>query len=302
MKKSFYLFAAAAMALSTNAYAQVEITADTEIDSPAEWTGYSDENGTMIVNATVTITNPVVNYCAFAYVNGEPVILGGNAKIKFHDTPETDAITLEDAAAEAWDNYVSDINGNLTTAIPYHFIVQGEGNEIYLDSRCTLGGTITGDGNLTIYMSENDILDCTFYETGVDAEGNPTFNGAYALTEFTGTLYIKALDGYKCDTIWTGDAYPGRNATGTFNANNVYNIIPHTMDVTALNKPVITRTTQTGTAHASYPLIHGAATVKVPDGAYFFAKSNRILFTSFWRSYTSVSPPGLSVLWRWISM
>ena len=273
MKKSFYLFAAAAMALSTNAYAQIEITADTDIDQPADWTGNSDENGTRIVNATVNITDPVVNYCAFAHVNGEPVILGGNAVVKFHDTPETDAPSAEDIINSGFDAYMSDINGNQLTAIPYHWVIQGEGNEIYLDSRATLGGTITGDGDLTIYMSDNDVLNCTFYETGVDADGNPTFNGTYALTEFTGTLYIKALDGYKCDTIWTGDAYPGKNASGTFNANNIYNIIPHTMDVTALNKPVITRTTQTATAHVSYPLIHGAATVKVPDGAYFFAKS-----------------------------
>lgn len=272
MKKSFYLFAAAAMALSTNAYAQFEISADTDIDSPADWTGYSDENGTMIINATVNITDPVVNYCAFAHVNGEPVILGGNAKVKFHDTPETDAPSAEDIINSGFEAYMSDINGNQLTAIPYHWIIQGEGNEIYLDSRATIGGTITGDGDLTIYMSENDILNFTFYETGVDADGNPTFNGAFALTEFTGTLYLKQLDGYKCDTVWFGDAYPGRNATGTFATTNVYNYIPHTMDVTGLNRPVITRKTQTATAHMALPQIIGAAEVRVPSGAYFFPK------------------------------
>lgn len=273
MKKSFYLFAAAAMALSTNAYAQFEISADTDIDSPAEWSGFSDENGTMIVNATVNITDPVVNYCAFAHVNGEPVILGGNAKVKFHDTPETDAPSAEDIINSGFEAYMSDINGNQLTAIPYHWIIQGEGNEIYLDSRCTMGGTITGDGDLTIHMTENDLLNITFYETGVDADGNPTFNGAFALTEFTGTLYLKALDGYKCDTVFFGDSYPGRNATGTFAALNVYNAIPHILDVTALNRPVIQRKTQTATAILSVPLIHGAAEVKAAPGAYFIPKA-----------------------------
>ncbi len=272
MKKSFYLFAAAAMALSTSAYGQVEITADVTTFEPSDWSGLSDQDGTMIVNAQVTVTDPVANYCAFAWVNGEPVILGGNAVVRFHDTPDTDAPSDEDIINSGYEAYMVDLNGSYATALPYHWIVQGQGNEIYLDSRCTLGGTITGDGDLTIYMSQNDILNMTFYETGVDQEGNPTFNGAFALQEFTGTLYLKALDGYACDTVFFGDAYPGGNASGTFAANNNYNIIPHTLDVTALNKPVITKKTQTATTHFSTPLIHGAAKVVTPDGAYFFPK------------------------------
>ncbi len=248
--KKIYAFALLS-ACASLAFAQQEFNSDVTLDS-----NYSDnyDGDVVITNCTVTIGFEQGNTTALPFLSGETITLSEGGKVKFFDSPETAYPEPEDGD---WSNF-QDAAGQNITAMPFNWVIDGDDNEIYLDSYCTMGGTISGSGTLTIYVSRNTVINSVCaYAANTD------------FPAFEGTICFKALDGYEVDSLRLGaDFRPGyTNADGagafSFAANrmDIYAATTTILDVSALNNPVIV------CAPGIVPQIEGACTLRVP-GSY----------------------------------
>ena len=209
MKKIYTL---AAVAMSSLAMAQAQngvINSDVELIDEWGVSDYYDPQGLQVIGATATIKYFGLNAAglprAFAYTNEwSPITLSNGGVIKFFDEPNLSYPTEEAVENDVNNGLQSswadiEVYTNTTKIIANDWVIEGTGNEIYLDSRCHFGGTISGRGDVTIYVSNNDTLDFIC--------GNLHNPEAIA---FAGTIYIKSLDGYACDTIHVGTSFrPG---------------------------------------------------------------------------------------------
>jgi hypothetical protein len=247
------------IACAAVANAQAVFDTDMTFDVPADENDEIGGEAVVISNATITIANPGVNNAAFPFKNGETVTLSDGGKVKFADDPDNDYANPEDYGFDL--TYYEDVDGNQVTALPYNWVIEGTGNEIYLDSRCTFGGTIVGTGDVTIYVGNKDVIDFDCLNTEVEST-----------TQFTGTIYFKTLDGYTCDTLTIGSNYPGHGSDGvSFVRTNVYyKAIPYSINVEGLNNPVL----YSNHAFSAWPGIAGECSIYVGNNGYAFFRNS----------------------------
>lgn len=254
MKKKFYTLGTVLMAAAMSVSAQSVIDSDVTFDCPFDEGDYAGESMITISNATVTMENEYLNTCGLPFLNvGDVVVLSDGGKVKFFDSPETAYPDPEAAAELGWGDYMLSSDGTAVTEMPFNWVIEGEGNEIYLDSHSTMGGTITGTGTLTIYVgNQNKINFDSWYES----------TSTTAAPQFTGTLILKTLDGYTCDTLWCGSNFPGHSTDGVaYNKpSGQWAGVPFWMDVTGLNNPVLVH----GSNYSSWPAIKGECTLYSP--------------------------------------
>lgn len=261
MKKRFYSIFAVAAAVAVSANAQAVIDADMEIAYPADEGDFAGETDIIIAGATVTFANEAMNTCAFPFTNGnETVTLMEGGKVKFFDSPETaypNPRDFTDMEGANWSTYMQNGDGSDVTAIPFNWIIEGTGNEIYLDSYCTLGGTLSGTGDVTIYCGNKNTINFNCY-----------FASNTAAPEFTGTLYLKTLDGYSCDTITFASGWPGSSADGISytKTSGQWGSIPFTMDITGAGSPVL----YVASGHSAWPKITGEGTIYIGNRFAFW--------------------------------
>lgn len=264
MKKRFYSVFAVAAAVAVSANAQAVIDADTEIIYPADEGDFGGETQIIIAGATVTLGNEAMNTCAFPFVNGdETVTLMEGGKVKFFDSPETaypNPEDFKDVDGADWSTYMKYGDGNVVTAIPFNWIIEGTGNEIYLDSYCTLGGTISGTGDLTIYCGNKNTINF-----------NCHFAKNTAAPDFTGTLYLKTLDGYSCDTITFASGWPGNSADGISytKTSGQWASIPFKMDITGAGSPCL----YVASGASAWPAIAGEGSISTGSSYSFWRNS-----------------------------
>jgi hypothetical protein len=256
MKKRFYSILALSAACVAVANAQAIYESDVTLTDAFDDGDFAGEQDAEIRNATVTIANAGLNYTALPSKNGGKVTLSDGGKVKFADDP-THAYASAEDYPDIDASYFNDEAGNALTALPYNWVIDGVGNEIYLDSYCTLGGTISGTGDVTIYVGNKDVIDFACL-----------FDG----TSFTGTLYFKTLDGYKCDTLTFGSSYPGSSADGLSytKQSNQWAAIPYKMNVEGLNNPVLA----SDHAHSAWPTIDGKCDIYAGDNGFIFFRNS----------------------------
>lgn len=236
--KRFYALAVAALACVANANAQSEVTEDWDIVTAFEWSEKSSTEGVSIYGATATVKAfslqiaglPVSPSGGFS-----PITLGNGGVLRFFDNPEY-AMPSEDTwdendqmYSDEWGHTWDDLVGyqGSVTELPFDFVIEGEGNEIHLDSYCSMGGTLTGNGSVTIFASNRSAIN--FVCANPLNVACPTFNGI---------IYFKSLDGYTCDTISVGGNYrPGVYNSGAL-GTKAYNASSSVIDLSGLNNPV----------------------------------------------------------------
>jgi hypothetical protein len=225
--KKFYLLAAFSACFAVAGAQTPDFTSDITLDS--KFAANYDGNVT-ITNCTVTIGFEEGNTTALPFYSGETITLSEGGKVKFYDSPDSYYPVPADGD---WTDF-RDASGNNITEIPFNWIIDGDDNEIYLDSYCAFGGTISGSGSVTIYTTSRVLFDVILGYAANDA--CPGFNG---------TIYLKALDGYSCDTIVMGANFKAGYAEGVYstsltNSNNAtYASTTSILDVNGLNNPVI---------------------------------------------------------------
>ncbi len=225
--KKFYLLAAFSACFAVAGAQIPDFTSDITLDS--KFADSYDGNVT-ITNCTVTIGFEEGNTTALPFYSGETITLSEGGKVKFYDSPDSYYPVPESGD---WTDF-QDASGNNITEIPFNWIIDGDNNEIYLDSYCAFGGTISGTGSVTIYTTSRVLFDVILGYAANDA--CPGFNG---------TIYLKALDGYSCDTIVMGANFKAGYAEGVYstsltNSNNAtYASTTSILDVNGLNNPVI---------------------------------------------------------------
>jgi hypothetical protein len=260
MKKRFYSILAMSVACAAVANAQAIVEEDVTIEEAADDGDFAGETAVEIRNATVTMANAGLNYTGFAFKNGETVTLSDGGKVKFADDPEHAYASPEDYP-DIDGGYFTDVSGDNVTAIPFNWIIDGTGNEIYLDSHCTLGGTIVGTGDVTIYVGNKDVINFNCLNTAVEAT-----------PQFTGTIYFKTLDGYSCDTLTFGSTYPGNSTDGLSytKQSSQWAAIPYSMNVEGLNNPVLA----SDHAHSAWPRIDGKCSIYAGDNGFIFFRNS----------------------------
>ncbi len=277
--KKFYSILAMGLSAMTIAQAQTVVDADYDIEHP--W-GVSDQvsnAGLTLVGATATIKYFSLNAAGLpmSYANSgvwQPVTLSNGGVVKFYDEPtyaypdeENFATDEENGIEEGWDECSSYTLAS--KAYENDWIVEGTGNEIYLDSRCTFGGTITGSGELTIYVGESDTL--AFACGNVQNVATPAF---------AGTIYIKTLDGHSCDTIFVNNSFkPGYFGNGAM-PTKTYAGICSIFDISSFGGNVVWH--QFGSNSLVYPPIRGKGVISTTNYPYFNgatdAEGNAITF------------------------
>ena len=250
MKKVYFLIAAALSSM-TIAQGQSVIDQDTEIMCPWDLNDEWGTEGLEIIGATVTITHFSMNVAGLppAYAIGaswQPVTLSNGGKVKFYDCPayaypteetfdEIDAANVNPDYNYSW----ADCDKYSSTSINNDWVIEGTGNEIYLDSYCTFTGTMTGGSaedpaEVTIYCTNKSQIGTVFASAN-----NPATNVFY------GTVYLKTLEGYSTDTIFFTDAFRPGNGSITSTYPNVYQTKayyttdPMRLDITGANHPVL---------------------------------------------------------------
>lgn len=243
MKKVYFLVALA-MASMTSAVAQRTVESDTDITEYFPWTDLYSSDGLDIVGCQVTIKAFSLNLLGLpqsAMLTGEfvPVTLSNGGKVKFFDCPEYESLTEENfeeidgqfGLSYGWET----VEEHFSTQIAIDWIIEGQGNEIYLDSYCNFGGTMTGGSaedpaEVTIYCSNKSKINTKFlYAVN---EANPTY---------IGTVIFKSLDGYNCDTIKIGSGFAiGYNGSGAnFAHHSTYAGSDVQLDLRQMNAPTL---------------------------------------------------------------
>lgn len=254
--KKFYLLATFSACFAVAGAQIPDFTSDITLDS--KFADNYDGNVT-ITNCTVTIGFEEGNTTALPFYSGETITLSEGGKVKFYDSPDSYYPVPESGD---WTDF-QDASGNNITEIPFNWIIDGDNNEIYLDSYCALGGTMSGAGTVTIYTTSRVLFDIVLGNTN-----NEVYPG------FTGTIYLKALDGYSCDTIVMGANFASGYASGVYstsltNSNNAtYAPTTSVLDVTGLNNPVIDFATK---SVGIIPQINGKCEIILPSSYQVFS-------------------------------
>lgn len=265
--RKFYFLVAAAMSAMTLAQAQTVVSEDYDIVDTWDMSNEYEAGGLTLVGATATVKYFSLNIGGLpkSYAKDgswHPVTLSNGGVVKFFDEPRFDYPTAEnfeetDALTDfdwSWD----DVTGysSSAAAIDNDWVVEGEGNEIYLDSYCNFGGTITGRGELTIYVGDRSTLSfkCGNVQNKVDSA-------------FVGTIYIKPLAGYTCDTIRVTSSFaPARYRVGTL-PNKTYAGSSSIFDITAFGGNIVW--SQVGANSLVYPPIRGKGVIHTSNYPYF---------------------------------
>ena len=272
MKKIYTLMAVAAMSSLAMAQSGSYITEDTDLEATWDLSDFYSTTGLTIENSTATVKFFCLNASAlppaFVYTGEwQPVTLKNGGVVKFFDEPKYDYPTPEnfeeiDMPAGfdgSWDDVAPYVNTK--RALENDWVIKGTGNAIYLDSRCRMGGTISGVGELTIYVSNNDTLDFLC--------GN--LNNPDSIKTFMGTIYIKSLDGYACDTINFGSTFrPGYNeSTGAscYMSRQTYAGSCTLFDITSFGGNVVWN--QSAGNSLVYPAITGKGKILTGTFPYF---------------------------------
>lgn len=263
MKKRFYSVFAIAAAAVVSANAQVVIDSDEVFSLPSDEGDYGGETEFIIAGATVTFANEAMNTCAFPFKDNETVTLMEGGKVKFFDSPETAYPNPKDFRdVDGVDCFAYMTNdGKDVTEIPFNWIIEGTGNEIYLDSYCTMGGTISGTGDLTIYCGNKNTFNFNCY-----------FAKNTSAPDFTGTLYLKTLDGYSCDTIRFISGWPGNSADGVSytKTSGQWAAVPFTMDITGAGAPCL----YVASGASAWPKIVGEGSIHTGSSYSFWRNSS----------------------------
>lgn len=264
--KRFYALAVAALACVANANAQSEVKEDWDIVQPFDWE-IGGKEGVAIYGVTATVKTFALQVAGLPVPQTglwTPVVLGNGGVLKFFDNPEFDLPsedTWSDADQELSDEYGwtwDDLAGyqGSATELPFDFVIEGEDNEIYLDSYCTMGGTITGSGDVTIYCTDRTQLNFVCAKTVAEE-----------VHAFTGNIYLKCLDGYACDTLVFGKGFRIANEAGLISAGN-YVGATSVLNVEGLNNAVLDMTAIG--SKACIPPIAGKAVVKAGNMPHIY--------------------------------
>ncbi|MCR5395194.1 MAG: hypothetical protein K6E86_07365 [Bacteroidales bacterium] len=267
MKKIYSMFAVALASVSM-AMGQKVVTEPLDIVYPWQLSDEFNKGGINFIGCTATIKYFALNIAglpkAFSRdANWHPVILTNGAAVKFKDEPNYIYPTAENF--EETDNLDDEIDFSWDACAQYSvssqviendWVIEGEGNAIYLDSYCHFGGTITGKGDLTIYVTNKSQLDfaCGNVNNTVDSA-------------FVGTIYIKSLDGYTCDTINVGTNFKvGQLHVGPM-ATKTYAGSCSKFDITSFDGAVVWN--QVGANSLIYPPIVGKGVIQTSNYPYF---------------------------------
>lgn len=263
--KKIYAFVAAVAAASTMASAQTVVTSDYDVVLPWDISDEVNPAGLTIIGATATVKDFALNVAGFpkSYATSgvwQPVTLSNGAAVKFFDEP-----AYAYPSAENWEESEVAIDNEWTwddcalyasTSINNDWVIEGTGNEIYLDSYCEFNGTITGSGELTLYVSNNSVINMQCGNT--HNEIAPAFQGV---------IYVKSLDGYTCDTINVGTNFRvGQLGSGPM-ANKTYAGSCTKVDLTSFGGNIVWK--QTGANSLVYPAIVGAGEIMTGNYPYF---------------------------------
>lgn len=263
--KKIYAFVAAVAAASTLASAQTVVTSDYDVVLPWDISDEVNPAGLTIIGATATVKDFALNVAGFpkSYATSgvwQPVTLSNGAAVKFFDEP-----AFAYPSAENWEESEVAIDNEwdwddcalyASTSINNDWVIEGTGNEIYLDSYCEFNGTITGSGELTLYVSNNSVINMQCGNT--HNEVTPAFQGV---------IYVKSLDGYTCDTINVGTNFKvGQLGSGAMN-NKTYAGSCTKVDLTSFGGNIVWK--QTGANSLVYPAIVGAGEIMTGNYPYF---------------------------------
>lgn len=263
--KKIYAFVAAVAAASTLASAQTVVTSDYDVVLPWDISDEVNPAGLTIIGATATVKDFALNVAGFpkSYATSgvwQPVTLSNGAVVKFFDEP-----AFAYPSAENWEESEVAIDNEWTwddcalyasTSINNDWVIEGTGNEIYLDSYCEFNGTITGTGELTLYVTNNTVINMQCGNT--HNEVTPAFQGV---------IYVKTLDGYTCDTINVGTNFKvGQLGSGAMN-NKTYAGSCTKVDLTSFGGNIVWK--QTGANSLVYPAIVGAGEIMTGNYPYF---------------------------------
>ena len=201
MRKYFYFVTAALLSTAaTGLKAQTVIDKDTNITTPYYSSDfYEGEESVVIAGATVTMTHEAFNTCGLPHGDGTQITLTDGAKLVFFDSPDTWYPSEEDERNDEYIDDLFDANGNIITAIPYNFVIN-ESATIVLDSKCRLGGTFCGSGDLTLVVGDSTIVNSDF---------DAFLNGVNGEHGFSGRLTIEYLESAVNKTVQFGSTFPG---------------------------------------------------------------------------------------------
>lgn len=255
MNKKLYTLAIAALvgAASANAQSIQVLSKDATGTQPFEWEDWSGP-GLTIAGATLTMSEFCLNTCGLPFSSGESITLSNGGKVKFFDNPDV-AYPLSAEYPDYADYMKKD--GKDVEEIPFNWVIDGDGNEIYLDSYCTMGGTITGSGSVTIYVTDNTTLKF--------ACGKKDDSG------FTGTIILKSLPGYTCSNLKFAAGFEIGKVGGLLAAAE-YAATTTVLDITNLSSPKLDFSAL-GTK-ARIPAIKGKGTIVVPKTPHLAGISN----------------------------
>ena len=265
--RKIYSLVAVAMSVATLAQAQTVVSEDYDIVDTWDMSKEYEAGGLTLIGATATIKYFSLNIGGLpkSYTkSGEwhPITLSNGGAVKFFDEPRFDYPTAENFVETdeltdfdwSWDD-VSGYSSSSAT-IDNDWVIEGEGNAIYLDSYCTFGGTITGSGELTIYVGDRSTLGMVCGT--VQNAASPAFNG---------TIYIKPLDGYTCDTIRVNTNFrPSQYGSGPL-ATKSYSASSSIFDITAFGGNIVW--SQVGANSLLYPPIRGKGVIHTSNYPYF---------------------------------
>ena len=256
MKKRFYLVCAAAL-MATGAFAQANYHYDTVIEGAQElsddtyWDLFFGIDNVMIpAGSSLTSTDLVFNFAGIPSDADNHIRLDNGGVFKFFSSPERATITQDDL-----DMYGYEYVGSMTET-PYCFYVTGTGNEIYLGEGQKVGGSIVGDGDVTVYVGKGTTFNfaTTKWVSAAMQSASLTENDTII---FSGHLYVKSLTGEPIDTINFGTAFPGSTAGNVSYAKNEFNQPQFVLDINGVEGVVLY-----ASASAAWPRIDGKGVVR----------------------------------------
>lgn len=259
MKKRFYLVCAAALmtvgAHATNGadyHFDTVIEGDVVLSDDNYWdlfAGAGIDNVLISAGASLTSSALVYNFAGIPTDADNLIQLDNGGTFRFYSDPERSSITQEDL-----DDFGYDYVGSFTET-PYSFYITGTGNEIYLGEGQKVGGSIVGNGDVTVYVGKGTTFNFATTKW-VSASMQPSLAENDTLI-FSGHLYVKSLTGEPIDTISFGTAFPGSTAGNVSYAKNEFNQPQFVLDINGVEGVVLY-----ASASAAWPLINGKGTVR----------------------------------------
>ena len=248
MKKNFYLAIAACLALSaTEVKAQAEIVSDYNATTAFDESDYAGETDVVIAGATVTFMNDAMNTCGLPFGDGTQIIMADDSKLVMYNSPDTWYPSPDAEENADYIDYLFDSQGAEVTAFPFNFVIDGDAT-LVCDSKCRIGGTVTGAGTLTMVVGDSTII-------------NTHFGG------FTGKLVLQYRDEAVNQTIQFGSTFPGTCPSCAVYWGNpsckCWCAIPWSMDVP--NGAMLREAEGSiGNSHIAFPTINGECSLYGP--------------------------------------